>query len=67
MIQGQVKRLSRHGNSRAVVINRPILELLGINEQTDLRLTTDGKRLIIEPVTGEERQSHFQEILKEDR
>jgi hypothetical protein len=43
---------------------RPILELLGIDEQTDLRMTTDGKRLIIEPVTDAERQAQFQKILK---
>jgi antitoxin MazE len=64
MVQGQIKRLSRHGNSRALVIDRPILELLGIDEQTDLRMTTDGKRLIIEPVTDAERQAQFQKILK---
>ncbi len=61
---GQIKRLARHGNSSALVIDRPILEMLGIDEETDLKVTTDGKKLIIEPLTEEERQSRFQKAIK---
>ncbi|HZL34399.1 MAG TPA: hypothetical protein VFC78_03755 [Tepidisphaeraceae bacterium] len=62
--QGQIKRLSRHGNSSALVIDRPILDLLGIDYQTELKMTTDGTRLIIEPLRKKERQSHFARVLK---
>lgn len=44
------KKLSRHGNSFAVIIDKPILELLDINEKTMLKIKTDGKRIIIEPL-----------------
>lgn len=44
------KKLSAIGNSLGVVIEKPILELLNINRDTELELTTDGQRLIIEPV-----------------
>lgn len=44
------KRLSAVGNSLGIVIEKPILELLKINRDTELELTTDGIRLIIEPV-----------------
>lgn len=44
------KKLSAIGNSLGVVIEKPILELLGIDRDTELELTTDGHRLIIEPV-----------------
>lgn len=44
------KRLSAIGNSLGLVIEKPILELLGIDRDTDLELRTDGERLIIEPV-----------------
>ena len=42
-----VKKLTKHGNSLALIIDRPILELLKIDEQTTLEITTDGKRLIV--------------------
>ena len=61
---GQIKRLARHGNSSALVIDRPILEMLGIDDQTDLRITTDGKRLIIEPLSEEERKMQFEKAMK---
>jgi antitoxin MazE len=44
------KKLSAIGNSLGVVIEKPILELLDIDRDTELELTTDGQRLIIEPV-----------------
>ena len=44
------KRLSAIGNSLGIVIEKPILELLDIDRETELEMTTDGQRLIIEPV-----------------
>ncbi|HUB07163.1 MAG TPA: AbrB/MazE/SpoVT family DNA-binding domain-containing protein [Myxococcales bacterium] len=44
------KRLSAIGNSLGVVVEKPILELLNIDRETELEMTTDGRRLIIEPV-----------------
>ncbi|MEY4575890.1 MAG: hypothetical protein RL701_593 [Pseudomonadota bacterium] len=44
------KKLSTIGNSLGVVIEKPILELLDIDKDTELEMTTDGSRLIIEPV-----------------
>ena len=44
------KRLSSVGNSLGLVIERPILDLLNINRDTDLEVTTDGNKLIIEPI-----------------
>jgi len=43
------KRLSRYGNSLALIIDKPILELLHITEDTVLQISTDGKRIIITP------------------
>lgn len=45
-----VKKLSKYGNSLAVLIEKPILELLNINEHTQVRISTDGSRIIIEPI-----------------
>jgi len=46
------KRLQAIGNSAGIIIDRPILDLLGITQETDLELKTDGKRLIITPLAS---------------
>ena len=47
-----IKRLTLHGNSSALIIEKPILELLHINLDTPLEITTDGKNLVVSPVHG---------------
>ena len=44
------KKLTAIGNSLGVVIEKPILELLDIDRDTELEMRTDGKLLILEPV-----------------
>jgi antitoxin component of MazEF toxin-antitoxin module len=44
------KRLQAIGNSAGIIIDKPILDLLGITPETELDLKTDGERLIITPV-----------------
>jgi antitoxin component of MazEF toxin-antitoxin module len=56
-----VKKLTRHGNSLALVIDRPILELLKIDPETPLNVSTDGKLLIIEPVKPSSRRKKFED------
>ncbi|MEI6520778.1 MAG: AbrB/MazE/SpoVT family DNA-binding domain-containing protein [bacterium] len=56
------KKLTRHGNSRALVIEKPILDLLGIDDATTLQLHTDGESLIITPVTEENRSETIKAI-----
>lgn len=46
-----IKKLVRYGNSNALVIDRAILELLGIGEGSFVKLSTDGKALTITPDT----------------
>jgi antitoxin MazE len=55
----KLKHLTRQGNSLALIIDRPILELLDIDEKTQLKLTTDKGKLIIEPVGAEEIERRF--------
>ncbi|MBN1243258.1 MAG: AbrB/MazE/SpoVT family DNA-binding domain-containing protein [Spirochaetales bacterium] len=43
------KKLIQHGNSAALVIDKPILELLNITVDTTFELTTDGRNLILSP------------------
>ncbi len=44
-----LKTLTRHGNSFALVIDKPIMELLNISPDTPLEITTDGTALHIAP------------------
>ncbi len=44
-----VKTLSAIGNSLGIIIDKPILELLEIERDTPLEITTDGDTLTIRP------------------
>jgi len=54
-----VKKLTKHGNSLALVIDRPILDLLKIDHETPLDVSTDGRQLIIAPATASARRKKF--------
>jgi antitoxin component of MazEF toxin-antitoxin module len=45
-----VKTLKRHGNSQALVIEKPLMEALGIDADTPLQITVSGNSLVITPV-----------------
>ena len=59
-----VKRLTAHGNSAALVIDKPIMELLHITMETPLNISTDGKNLIVSPVTDPAREKEFKAAFK---
>jgi antitoxin component of MazEF toxin-antitoxin module len=44
-----VKKLIQHGNSAALVIDKPIMEMLHITNETFFELSTDGKNIILSP------------------
>jgi antitoxin component of MazEF toxin-antitoxin module len=48
-----VKKLSKHGNSLAVLIDKPILDLLGMDEHSYINIRTDGTNIIIEPIKAD--------------
>ena len=50
------KTLIKHGNSLALVIDKPILEMLQISAETPLELSTDGDSILISPVRDEARR-----------
>ena len=45
-----VKKLTKMGNSLGIVIDKPILDLLKITPETQVEISTDGDRLIIQPL-----------------
>lgn len=58
------KTLVAHGNSAALIIDKPILEILNVDMNTPLEVTTDGESLIISPVRGKSREKRFRDALK---
>lgn len=59
-----IKTLTKHGNSYALVIDRAILDLLHIEPDSPLEISTDGKTLIVSPVTDPTRRKRFETALK---
>lgn len=56
-----IKKLSAVGNSLGLIIERPILDLLDITEDTDLEIRTDGEALIIRPVKRSSKKERIRE------
>ena len=59
-----VKKLTKHGNSLALIIDRAVLDLLEINDDTPLDITTDGQVLVVTPVRDEARREKFNGALR---
>jgi len=43
------KKLVQHGNSKALILDKPILKLLNIDDETILEIKIEGKSLVITP------------------
>ena len=54
-----IKQLSRQGNSLALYIDRPILDLLDINEETPLKVEVVGGKITLEPISKKEMHKRF--------
>lgn len=57
-----VKKLTRQGNSAALIVDRQILDLLDIDGDTLLKLTVEGRKLIVEPISDGERAARFNKV-----
>jgi len=58
-----IKKLVAHGNSAALIIDKPILQLLKVDTDTPLEIVTDGKSLIVSPVEDAMREGKFRSAL----
>jgi antitoxin MazE len=60
-----IKQLTRTGNSVALILDRPILDLVNIEPDMPVEISTDdGRRLIITPVRDNERRKKFLKALE---
>lgn len=59
-----IKRLTKHGNSLALVIEKPVLELLNITDKTALEVVTDGQELRVRPVRDSAKRKKLEESIR---
>lgn len=57
------KTLIKHGNSLALVIDKPVLEMLRISADTPLEITTNGDAIMISPIRNKGRQERLRTAL----
>ena len=58
------KKLTRTGNSLALVLEKPILEATGIDDATPLEVSTNGDIIIVSPVRSKRRTAKLKKILE---
>ena len=58
-----IKTLTKHGNSLALVIERPVLDLLGADSETPFEVTTDGQSLVLSPIKDAGQHQAFKAAL----
>ncbi len=54
-----VKRLTKTGNSLALVLDRPLLEATKIDAETELEISTNGDVIVISPIRDSRRTAKF--------
>ena len=55
------KYLTKHGNSAAMVIDKPILELMGADLETQFEITMIGNNLLLSPLKDDTVEHAFEE------
>jgi antitoxin component of MazEF toxin-antitoxin module len=52
-----VTKLTRLGNGLALLIDKPILDLLKITADSPIEITTDGHRLVVTPIAADHEEA----------
>jgi antitoxin component of MazEF toxin-antitoxin module len=60
-----VKKLTKTGNSLALVLDKPILDRVKIDPDTPLEVSTDGDVIVISPVRPRRRTARLKRIVEE--
>ena len=58
-----VKKLTKTGNSLALVLDKPLLQQMGIDEDTELEISTNGDVLVVTPVRDRSRERRFRKAV----
>ncbi|MBN1909011.1 MAG: hypothetical protein JW818_04665 [Pirellulales bacterium] len=58
-----IKKLTKHGNSYAMVIDKPILELIHATPDTPFEIISDGRSLVLTPVRDPKEEKKFDDAV----
>lgn len=58
-VRTMTKKLTKTGNSLALILDRPLLESTGIDESTPLEVSTDGDVIVISRARSRKRRSEI--------
>ena len=58
-----IKKLTRTGNSIALVLDKPLLEELGLDENAEVEVSTNGQVIVITPKRGAARDRKFRKAV----
>ncbi len=61
----ELKKMIKNGNSMALVIERPLLDVLGANANSFVKRTVSGNKLILEFVSEEQRAKIMDDAISE--
>jgi antitoxin MazE len=60
-----IKKLTRIGNSVGIVLDKPILEHLGLEEGSEVEVSTNGNVVLVTPLRPEARRRKLSKLLAE--
>jgi antitoxin component of MazEF toxin-antitoxin module len=58
-----IKKLTRTGNSIALVLDKPLLEELGLDENAEVEVSTNGQVIVITPKRNSARDQRFRKAV----
>lgn len=58
-----IKKLTRTGNSIALVLDKPLLEELGLDENAEVEVSTNGQVIVITPKRSSARDQRFRKAV----
>jgi len=58
------KNLTVIGNSLGLILDKPLLDILNISKDTALDIKTDGQRLVIEPISNDDRSERIRMLTR---
>ncbi|MBI4636962.1 MAG: AbrB/MazE/SpoVT family DNA-binding domain-containing protein [Candidatus Rokubacteria bacterium] len=60
-----IKKLTKTGNSLALVLDKRLLDMAGIDARTPLEVSTDGQVIVISPVRAKRRVARLKTVVAE--
>ena len=57
-----IKKLSKIGNSLGIVLERPLLEQVGLDADSEVEVSSDGSVIVIGPKRNKKRDARLKEV-----